>query len=61
MMIIMVIIIIMIMIIIVIIVMIMTIITLTLIFQNEFSVLLDKNKNQLKLLFFPLVPPNVWN
>ena len=51
----------MIMIIIVIIVMIMTIITLTLIFQNEFSVLLDKNKNQLKLLFFPLVPPNVWN
>ena len=54
-----VIIIIMIMIIIVIIIMIMKIITLTLIFQNEFSVLLDKNKNQLKLLFFTLVPPHV--
>ena len=24
-------------------------------------VLLDKNKNQLKLLFSPLVPPNFWN
>ena len=29
--------------------------------QSQFSVLLDKNKNQLKLLFSPLVPPNFWN
>ena len=29
--------------------------------QSQFSVLLDKNKNQLKLLFYPLVPPNFWN
>ena len=48
-----------IMMIIIVIIIIMTIITLTLIFQNGFSVLLDKNKNQLKLLFFPLVPPNM--
>ena len=48
-----------IMMIIIVIIIIMTIITLTLIFQNGFSVLLDKNKNQLKLLFFPLVPTNM--
>ena len=29
--------------------------------QSRFSILLDKNKNQLKLLFSPLVPPNFWN
>ena len=28
--------------------------------QRPFSVLLDKNKNQLELLFYPLVAPNFW-
>ena len=34
---------------------------LTLICKSLFSVLLEKNKNQLKLLFSPPVPPNFWN
>ena len=29
--------------------------------QKQFSVFLDKNKNQLKLLFYPPVAPNCWN
>ena len=29
--------------------------------QSQFSVLLDENKNQLKLLLYPLVAPNFWN
>ena len=29
--------------------------------QRQFDVLLDKNKNQLKLLIYLLVAPNFWN
>ena len=29
--------------------------------QSQFSVLLGKKNNQLKLLFYPLVPANFWN
>ena len=29
--------------------------------KSQFSGMLHKNKNQLKILFSPLVPPNFWN